>query len=701
VIIAFAERRLPSIIYWGEDLGELTPTELSSIVDVSTPPLASNLIDEQPWLGILPEPSIGWMGTPGLSGSRDGRAWTTRFVVTSGVQSSREEVDELVIIAEDRDAQLALDLTLELRATGLLRARATVTNHGADSYQLDDLHLAFPVPHRASELLDLAGRWTKERVPQRTGFLVGQHVREQRQGRTGCDGSLVTIAGTPQFGFNHGEVWGIHLGWSGNHRIIAERTLTSEKTLAAGELLWPGEVQLSTGENYTTPWLYGSYSPDGLDSLSARFHGHLRERPDYPTSPRPVTINVWEAVYFDHDFDRLVQLADQAAALGVERYVLDDGWFGDRRNDHAGLGDWQVSEEVWPGGSLNRLSKHVRDLGMQFGIWFEPEMINMDSDTARNHPDWVLKPEGRLPIEGRFQQVLDLSHPEAFAYLLEAMTNVIEEHSVEYIKWDHNRMLLETGSQVTKQASVRQQTLALYRLIDELRERFPRLEVETCSSGGGRIDLEILDRTDRVWASDCIDARERQEIQRWTSLLIPLELLGSHVGDGKAHTTGRMHELDFRAGTALFGHFGIEWDLAKAEEQELQSLGGWIEVYKAKRSLLHSGRIVRSDESEQGTHLHGVVSHDQAEGIFAFVVMERPVSWPVGTVRIPGLSPNKTYRVEVIKPLAPHDSARQAPLWWTQGVVTSGKVLGTVGLQAPALFPETLVVFQITEVAHV
>jgi alpha-galactosidase len=220
---------------------------------------------------------------------------------------------------------------------------------------------------------------------------------------------------------------------------------------------------------------------------------------------------VWEAVYFDHDLDRLTELARRAAAVGAERYVLDDGWFGSRREETRGLGDWTVSPEVWPDG-LAPLADRVHDLGMQFGLWFEPEMVNPDSDLYRAHPEWVLG-AARLPPSWRHQQVLNLAHPDAYAYILERLDALLTEYDIAYLKWDHNRDVVD--------APVHAQTLAVYRLLDELRARHPGVEIESCSSGGARVDLGILARIDRVWGSDSNDALERQHIQRWTALLLP------------------------------------------------------------------------------------------------------------------------------------------------------------------------------------
>ena len=233
-----------------------------------------------------------------------------------------------------------------------------------------------------------------------------------------------------------------------------------------------------------------------------------------------MTLNTWEAVYFDHRLEPLVELAEKAAAIGVERFVLDDGWFGSRRDDHAGLGDWWVSPEVWPQG-LHPLVDRVTQLGMQFGLWVEPEMVNLDSDIARAHPEWVMATGGRTPVPSRHQQVLNLGIPECYAHIRDALFAILAEYDIAYLKWDHNRDLVDAGSHPDGRPGVHAHTLAVYRLLDELRAAHPRLEIESCYSGGGRVDLGILQRTDRVWVSDCIDPHERQMMQRWTAQLLP------------------------------------------------------------------------------------------------------------------------------------------------------------------------------------
>jgi alpha-galactosidase len=671
---------------------------MAATARAGVPQIASNNVDVVVPLSVLPEHSAGWQGTPGLVGHRAGADFSTAFSVTSRQVEGRR----LTVEAEDVRAGLELRLEIELTDQGLVRQRATVTNQAeadAAPFTLSGVLLALPVPERATELLEMTGRHLRERSPQRHAFTYGTHLRENRRGRTGTDAATVHVAGEHGFSFRSGEVWGVHVAWSGNQRSLAERTPQGHALLAGGELLLAGEVVLGAGESYTTPWLFGSYGRSGLDELAGRFHAWLRARPGHPRSPRPVTLNVWEAVYFRHDLAKLTRLADLAAEAGAERFVLDDGWFRGRRDDHAGLGDWYVDETVWPGG-LHPLAEHVRKLGMEFGLWVEPEMVNPNSDLARSHPEWIMATGDRMPPESRHQQVLDLGHPEAYAYILERLDALVTEYALTYLKWDHNRDLVEAGHSPTGRAGVHAQTLAVYRLLDELRARHPGLEIESCSSGGGRVDLGILERTDRVWTSDCIDALERQRIQRWTGLLLPPELMGSHVGDHRAHSTGRTHGLEFRAGTALFGHFGVEWDLTRASEEDRAALADWIRLHKELRPLLHTGTVVRGDHPDEALWVHGVVAADRSAAVYALAQVATSVAAPPGLVCLPGLDPAADYRVT---PLPPADRtvgpAMDALGWWTDGGVTlPGRVLEKVGVRAPIQFPERLVLLRVTRV---
>ncbi|NQX13066.1 alpha-galactosidase [Microbacteriaceae bacterium VKM Ac-2855] len=725
LVLDLSDRLLPAVLHWGVDPGSLSLAAFESLALTGIAPIGPNDIDQPIRVSVLPEEWTGWSGHPGLNGSRAGADWSPRFRVRSvHLDGAELELDSaavhsasagsLVVRAEDQVAALALEITIEMDPSGVIRMRAELTNLGTDGYQLDELLLCLPVTPAASEILDFAGRWGKERTPQRRAVTIGSHRREGRHGRTGADAATLLSVGRPGFGFASGEVWSVHTGWSGNHVHQVERVSTGVQLLGGGELLLPGEVRLESGASYRSPWLYGSYA-DGLDAVARRFHRMLRARPQHPVTPRPVTLNVWEAVYFDHDLDVLLDLAEQAAALGVERYVLDDGWFGARRDDHAGLGDWTVSADVWPDG-LHPLIDRVRALGMQFGLWFEPEMVNLDSDLARAHPEWIMATGGRMPVASRNQQVLNLGIPACFDYVRDAIVAILDEYDIAYIKWDHNRDLVDAGTAPSGRAGVHEQTLAFYRLVDAIRSRFPALEIESCSSGGARVDLGVLERTDRIWVSDNIDPLDRQQMNRWTTQLVPPELMGSHIASGVSHTTGRSHELSFRAITALFGHLGIEWDLRTATEQERAELASWIGFYKENRALLHGGDLVRLDHPDETTALNGVVAPDRSAAIYSYVSLERAAVVSPGRIRLPGLDPNALYRVAPVVwgPIPrritpaqwwgydpePSAAAHGDPTWNLRGdsagVDVSGALLASAGLMAPLLYPETGVVYTAT-----
>ncbi len=358
LVLAVPRDALPHVVHWGADVGALDDGALQELAADALPPLATNGVDTSVVASVLPENANGWTGTTGLAGHRAGQAWSPKFIpVTVEVVERGIQGGSVLVHATDADAGLALTVSIEMLSSGLVRLSAELTNTGDGDYTVDGLQLALPVPTRADVLFDLAGRWGKEKVPQWREFTVGTHLREGRHGRTGADAATVLTAGTPDLDFGHGEAWGMHVAFSGNHRTLAERTFSGDRLLLGGELLLPGEVTLAAaGETYASPRVFGAYGL-GLDDVAARFHTYLRTRAGHPRPPRPVVMNVWEAVYFDHDLTRILELADAAQAVGVERFVLDDGWFGSRRDDTSGLGDWVIAEDVWGGGKFRASSK--------------------------------------------------------------------------------------------------------------------------------------------------------------------------------------------------------------------------------------------------------------------------------------------------------------------------------------------------------
>lgn len=683
---------VPAIIHWGTDLGELSPQNLVDLANASVRAVGPSAIDRPFRLGVVPLRADGWTGLPGLEGHHDPRpGHPARRPVLTLEDAAGDDRALWFTLVDDADGETVLRVRgeIELTAGGLLRCILTVTNTADRPFELAGLASILPVPPAARERLDFTGVWAGERSPQRGMIADGTWLRESRHGRGGHDAAFVSVVGTSGFGFRTGEVWAAHVGWSGDTRYWSERTPLGATVLGLGERLDPGEVRLEPGEHYATPVVLAAWSGDGLDGISARFHDGFRAAPAHPSTPRPVTLNTWEAVYFDHAPARLEALADRAASIGVERFVLDDGWMLGRVDDRRALGDWVVDPSRWPEG-LHPLVDRVHASGMQFGLWVEPEMVSLDSELARAHPDWILREGERLPPPWRLQYVLDLGNEEAFRHVRDALLALLGEYRIDYLKWDMNRDQLA--------GSAHRQVGALYRLIDELRSRHPGLEIESCSSGGARIDAGILARTQRVWPSDTNDAHDRQAIVRWSSLLVPLEYLGAHVGPAPAHTTGRSQSLAFRLRTALLGHAGIEWDLTSASEDELEALASWIRTYRTWRELIHTGRLVRGDDADDPV-VTGVVAPDGARALFWLAFLDSPRAGGRPSRRLPGLDPARRYRIEVVDAGGTPAMLGEPPAWWSQSPVLSGVELGSVGLTMPPLLADESVMIALTALA--
>lgn len=705
--------RVPRVLHWGADLGPLDEATITALRETGGPAVLNNSPDIPRAFSLWPTEYEGWAGTPAQEGHAAGTATTPR-PRTVAVRHEAGGADGGTIALELADAITGLrsTMTLTLDRFGVLSVDVSMIRDGslaADGadipYTLDALRVLLPVPERAVDVLDFTGKWCRERAPQRGPLFFGSHVRRTHRGKPGHDAPFLVVAGTEDLAFGHGEAWATHLAWSGDAEYVIERLTEGagsfSAVLGAGEGLRAGEIALSAGDRYVAPTALFVWSGAGLDGLADRLHRRLRARESHPHSPRPLTLNSWEAVYFDHDLDRLTSLVDRAARVGVERFVLDDGWFHDRRDANAGLGDWVVDRTVWPDG-LGPLVERVRAHGMQFGIWFEPEMVNLDSDLARMHPEWVLGPR-ELGAPARDQYVLDLTRPDAYGHVLGQISAIVDEYDVDYIKWDHNRDLSEavSGYAGIDRPAVHEQTLALYRMLDTLRARHPRLEVETCSGGGGRVDLGILQRTDRVWASDCNDPVERLQIERWTRMLIPPELIGSHLGADRSHTTSRRTDLSFRLVVALTAHAGIEWDLQEADDDELAAIARWSVAYRELRGLIHSGRVVNADVADDATALTGIVAQDGSRALYTWARLSTSAPGQSGRVRFPGLDPDARYTVRVRHEFGEASRHQSADPSWisaalsSEGVTVPGSVLAVAGVPLPTLNPQQGMLFDL------
>jgi alpha-galactosidase len=669
-----------------EHFGLPLPIE-DDLIMAGTGSLAHAFFDDQRSVSFYREESTGFQGKPAVLGHRRGRSWSHSFEIKEVVESNTW----IEVVSEDLESELAIRTRFALTESGLLLIDNELSNTGSEDFYLEHLASWIPIPQRAVEVMDFTGRWSKERQPQRFDIQTGSFIRQSREGRSGHDYTILQLALTKGADFSSGEFWSMGLAWSGNIEHNIERLPDGYQAMGAGELLLPGEVILTPGQSYKAPTVVAGYSAAGLDALSYAHHEWIRSLPAYPKPERPLTLNVWEAVFFDHNFAKISELVDAAKEIGVERVVLDDGWFGSRRDDTSGLGDWIVSKDVWPEG-LEPLVKRIRSSGMQFGLWFEGEMVNPDSEIYRAHPDWAFGGLANNPRLARHQLVLDLTNQEAFDYIFNQVNSLVQEYGIDYIKWDHNRVLTQ-ASHLGK-AAVRNQTLAIYKLFDDLKSSNPGLEIESCASGGGRIDLGMVFHADRFWTSDNNDPLERQLIQRYTQLAIPPELLGSHIGPRRSHQTGRAHTLSFRAITALFGHAGIEWDLTETNHQERESLKLWANYYKQKRELIRTGKVIRQPESE--SLVHGIVAKDKSEAIFSYVQLQTAPFVQPGRFTLSGLDADTKYQVKLIELGGEATYMHRAKPAWFEGIILSGQSLMSFGLAAPVLAPENAVLIELT-----
>jgi alpha-galactosidase len=404
-------------------------------------------------------------------------------------------------------------------------------------------------------------------------------------------------------------------------------------------------------------------------------------------------------VWFDHDVDKLKDLATRAAALGVERFVLDDGWFGGRRHDRAGLGDWTVSDAVYPKG-LKPLVDHVTGLGMEMGVWFEPEMVNPDSDLYRAHPDWALRIEGIEQVPFRHQYVLDIARRDVSDYLFERIDAVLRDHAISYVKWDMNRDVNHPGDAQGRPRAYAQ-VAALYALIDRIRAAHPGVEIESCASGGGRVDFGILSRTDRIWTSDSNDAIDRQHIQRGASFFLPTDVIGAHVGPSTCHQTGRKLCMAMRAGTAMMGHMGLELNLLTEPQADLDQLMAAIALHKKHRALIHNGEFQRLDTPDY-LNIIGVGAADRREAIWSVAFMKGHAATLPDRFRPTGLHPDTRYRIRIIWPTdwrsVSGPSVVDALDLIGEGAVFSGDALMTAGMRLPLTVPQTVLILHLQAV---
>lgn len=700
LVFAFS-RGAPQVVYWGKKLSSATSNEMLTTLRIRQEVPGSPTREAK--RSLTTTTGEGFSGNPGLNLFGDAAQWSVAPIISS-VMIDGENGVTIENMDETRKIKVIHRVKMDA-ASDVIVFSSEVINLGKSDIQLEWCTAAtLPVPAHTNRILGFEGHWAGEFHEQHVEQFFGSYLRENRRGRTSHDAFPGLILTSEHCDQQQGDAYGFHLGWSGNHRLLSEKMSDGRAFVQMGELLLPGEVTLSTNSSYVSPKLYASYCANGLSALSQQFHRYVRSnllKYDASKKLRPVHYNTWEGIYFDHDVETLKELAQRASELGVERFVLDDGWFIGRNNDKAGLGDWYVDKAVYPQG-LTPVIDEVNKLGMEFGLWFEPEMVNPDSNLFRKHPDWALSTPPNVDVGFRNQLVLDLTRKEVFDYLFERLDSLLSEYNIAYVKWDMNRDINQPGDQHFKPA-VHRQTEALYALLDAVKAAHPEVEIESCSSGGARADYGILERTDRVWTSDSNDALERLKIQKGFSYFFPAELMGSHVGPRDCHITHRNLTMSMRASVVLFGHMGMEMDLRELTDDEKHELKAMVALYKQHRSLIHSGDMVRLSlpDYAMGT---GIVSPDKSEALFSYSLIRSHTAGLPDQIRFAGLDPHKVYKLHIVWPIRSGDFWPKSSIFSFEtnlpkmdGQCFSGESLMQLGKQLPRLAPNSSLIYHLVE----
>ena len=561
---------------------------------------------------------------------------------------NEEQVETLEVDLYDQLTEVTVTLTYSLFEEANFLARSALIQTGQQAIQLEKaLSLTLDLPHKDFTIHSLTGRYGFEKEWTQTPLTQGRYSVGSIRGASSHSRTPFIALADPATTEDQGDIYSAQLVYSGNFTAFVETTAIQTSRLGIGLNDEHFSWHLEAHSQFQTPEALLSYTDQGFTGLTRDNQGFARQhiaRGKWAQKERPILINNWEATYFHFTEDKILELAQSAKEAGIELFVLDDGWFGKRNSDTCSLGDWVENRDKLPSG-LAGLGKKINDLGLAFGLWFEPEMVSEDSDLYRAHPDWTIQISGRGHTYSREQLVLDLSKQEVCDYLIEAVSAVLESAPISYVKWDMNRNITnipEHQANHEKHEFYHRYILGLYQVLEELNQRFPDILFESCSGGGGRNDLGMLYYMPQAWASDNTDAIGRLSIQEGTGLIFPAVSVGSHVSAVPNHQTGRVTPLATRGHVAMLGNLGYELDLHALPERKLEQIAQQVETYKSIRKTVQFGDYYRLKKTDN-TYAYTYVNDDKSQVVFTFVkVLSQPEA-PLIQVKLKGLNPEARY----------------------------------------------------------
>ncbi|MGM0499969.1 MAG: alpha-galactosidase [Bacillota bacterium] len=564
-----------------------------------------------------------------------------------------EEAESLALTLYDQVLDLEVTLSYTIFKDYPIICRSVhFKNKGSEKIDLKRaLSMSIDFDNRDFELLQLSGAWGRERDILRRPLEQGITKIDSKRGASSHQQNPFAALVEPETDEYSGEVYGFSLVYSANFIAQAERNHYGKTRMTMGINPFNFNWLLESGATFQTPEVVMNYSDQGLNKMSQNYHQLYQSRlvrGEHRQKERPVLINNWEGTYFDFDTDKILEMAAAAAEVDLELFVLDDGWFGRRNDDTSSLGDWYVNEEKLPGG-LEYLAQEINKLGLDFGLWFEPEMISPDSDLYRKHPEWAIQVKNRKSSLSRQQLILDLSRRDVQEYIIERVSAILNKANISYVKWDMNRPMTEYGSLDLKAERQRELNhryiLGLYRVLEEITSRFPNILFESCAGGGGRFDPGMLYYMPQTWASDNTDAVERLKIQYGTSMVYPSSSIGAHVSAVPNHQVERITSLKMRYDTASFGNLGYELDLTKLNDKDIEAVKAQVNNYKEIRRLVQFGDFYRLKSPFEGNFTAwSYLAEDREELLVGFYQILASPNPREEKLKLKALNPEADYK---------------------------------------------------------